>query len=102
MKRIVVLSKVLWHKHPMGGGHTTTEYTVLRDITDKALQKKLEEMNKPYRSRSWEVIGDYHLTRKKDQFAYAEYCLKCAADPHCKDYDSKAVGEKMMNSILSD
>ncbi len=54
MRRVTVISKVIWHSHPRGGGHTTEEFDILCDLSDKALQKKLEEMNKPYRSNYWE------------------------------------------------
>ena len=96
MKRIVVLKKLFWHKHDKGGGHTTYEYSVLKNMNDNALRAKIGEMNKPYRTWFWEIIGDYNLTKKKDVYEYADYCLRCARDRFCRDYYSKSVGLVMI------
>ena len=100
MKRVIILRKLTWHKDTHGGGHTTEEFTVLRDLTDKALQKKLEEMNEPYHTHLWEVVDDFHLTKKKDLAAYATYCVQCASDRYCTDEVSKALGKTFFYEIL--
>ena len=94
MKRVVVLHKVLW-----AGRHTKDIYKVVKNLPDDALQSTLAEMNKPYPKWKWEIVGDYNLAKNKDFYAYAEYCLRCATDRYCKDYDSASVGRVMLNSI---
>ncbi len=100
MKRVIILRKLTWHRDTHGGGHTTEEFTVLRDLTDKALQKKLDEMNEPYQTHLWEVVKDYHLTKKKELEAYAAYCVQCAGDQRCKDEVSKALGKTFFYDLL--
>lgn len=94
MRRVIVLHKVFWV-----GRHTKDEYKVLKNLSDSALENVLNDMNKPYPKWKWEVIGDYNLAKRKDRNAYAEYCLKCAADLYCKDEYSKAVGNTMLYSL---
>ena len=95
MKRIIVLKRESWEHR-----HLTDRYQVLEDITDRELQKRLKEMNKPYYSNLWEVVEDYDLSKRKDIYAYAEYCVSCAANRYHRDADSRAKGEAMVKALM--
>ncbi len=95
MKRVTIIKKTFWK-----GRHTEERYEALIDMTDRAIQKKLDEMNKPYRENFWGVIGDYNLMTTTGLYGYAEYCLQCARDRYCKDRHSSAVGLTMIGALF--
>lgn len=97
MKRVTVLERAVWH-----GRHQTTECMELTNLTDMALQKRIEELNSGYRSNFWRVVKDFNLSRQADQYAYAAYCLSCAADRYHKDIVARERGQVQLARVLAD
>ena len=98
-RRITVLKRSYYRPGLRSGGHWTTEIKVVRDKTDKQLEKLLRTINKRLISHLWEIIGDYNMKRKADQKAYFQYCISCFYDPYSYDRTSSEIGHKTVKAL---
>ena len=99
MKRVTVIHRWYWKPSHRAGSSQVYEVDVLHDLTDKALEKKLAELNAGFRTSTWSVKHDFKLSRKSDQRDYLKYGLDAYYEPYTYDYDSCGVAAKMIEAI---
>ena len=99
MKRITVIHRWYWKPSHRAGSSQVYEVAVLYDLTDKALEKKITELNAGFRTSTWSVKHDFKLNKKSDQKDYLKYCLEAYYEPHTYDHDSCEVASKMIEAI---
>ena len=76
MKRVTVIHRWYWKPSRRAGSSQVYEVKVLHNLTDKALEKKLTELNAGFRTSIWSVKHDFKLSKKSDQKEYLKYCLE--------------------------
>lgn len=99
MKRVTVIHRMYWKPSNRAGSSQVYEVDVLHDLTDKALEKRLTELNEGFRTSTWSVKHDFNLSKKSDQREYLKYCMETYYEPYTYDHDSCAVARKMIDAI---
>lgn len=98
MKRITILRRLYTVRSSKGGWFKTAEdFKILIDVTDSKLDNILKDINKTYRTKLYEVIGDYKVSNNTGREKFIKDYLNLHR--HRKDLDIKDLVHKVLDEI---